>query len=146
CDKYKVLNVSNVAFGKSTQADDEHSGHPSSNAVDDDINTYVHTNTRDTPYWLVDLADVYAIEHIDIVNTNFEGYRLHDLDISVGNAMYNMTVCAHYDGPGTDGEHLVFNLEEIAFGRYVKLNIVGTGQLQFAEIKVFGYLKEETGC
>lgn len=58
CENYKVTNV---AYGKNTQADDEHSGHPSSNVVDDDNTTYVHTNTRDTPYWLVDLGDSHVI-------------------------------------------------------------------------------------
>ncbi|CAG2221718.1 unnamed protein product [Mytilus edulis] len=73
CENNKVTNVSNVAFGKTTQADDEHSGHPSSNAVDDDNNTYVHTYTRNSPYWLVDLGGSHVIEKIDLLNTNFEG-------------------------------------------------------------------------
>lgn len=67
----------------------------------------------------------------------FTGSYLQNLDISVGKTQYGMVVVAHYDGPGTNGEHIVFNMERKLIGRYVKLNIVGSGRLQFAEIKVF---------
>ncbi|CAC5399486.1 unnamed protein product [Mytilus coruscus] len=72
--------------------------------------------------------------------------NLQNLDISVGKTQYDMIVCAHYDGPGTNGEHIVFNMERKAIGRYVKLNIVGIGRLQFAEIKVFAVPTESVVC
>ncbi|CAC5372503.1 unnamed protein product [Mytilus coruscus] len=72
-----------------------------------------------------------------------DGDRLRDLDISVGNSLDNMIVCVHYDGPGSDGEHHVFNLEKEIIGRYVKLQIISTAEyLQLTEVRVFGYPTE----
>lgn len=140
--------LKNVAVGKSTQQSSDYGGYPSSNAVDDDTNTLSITTNQYSPYWWVDLGDMFNIKQIYIINRKgCCGDRLRDLDISVGNSLDNMIVCVHYDGPGSDGEHHVFNLEKEIIGRYVKLQIISTAEyLQLTEVRVFGYPTEANFC
>ncbi|CAG2248879.1 unnamed protein product [Mytilus edulis] len=65
------------------------------------------------------------------------GYRLHDLDISFGTHLYDMSIFAHYTGPAVDNEHLVFHRSQYTEGRYVKLTITqGPEMLHPSEVIV----------
>ncbi|CAG2220858.1 unnamed protein product [Mytilus edulis] len=79
-------------------------------ANDGNATTSSVTNLDNMPYWWVDLGHVYDIKLIEIINRsdNF-GHRLHDVDITVGPALNELSLCAHYKGPGKIGQHLVFH-------------------------------------
>ncbi|XP_063404493.1 uncharacterized protein LOC134687960 [Mytilus trossulus] len=139
--------LTNIAVGKSTQQSSEFGGYPSSYAVDGDTKTLSITSEQYLPHWWVDLGDTFTITQIYIINRiTCCGNRLRNLDISVGNSLDSMAVCVHYNGPGSDGEHHVFNLEKEVVGRYVKLQIIGTEYLQLTEVRVFGYPTEANFC
>ncbi|CAG2200764.1 unnamed protein product [Mytilus edulis] len=132
----------NVALRKYTQQiSTAESDLSASKAVDGLSNTWSRTNLELFPYLWVDLGTIYNIIRIEIINRNAYGYRLHDLDITVGLHLDHMTMCAHYTGPGTNGERLVFQCKGWYIeSRFVKMKIIkGSEYLQFGEIKVFGY-------
>ncbi|XP_052085678.1 uncharacterized protein LOC127723196 [Mytilus californianus] len=134
----------NVALGKvtgqsSTQMDAVVE-YPSEYAVDGFTNTFSHTNAEQSPYWWVDLGTIYTIMRIEIINRANYGERLHDLDIAVGPSLDDISIFSHYEGPGKDGEHLVFQRKRYTDGRFIKLTITnGTEMLTVAELYVFAY-------
>lgn len=68
------------------------------------------------------------------------GYRLHDLDIAVGNHIGDMSIYAHYIGPAANNEHLVFHRSQHKDARYVNLSITqGPGILQVSEVIVIAH-------
>ncbi|VDI07253.1 Hypothetical predicted protein [Mytilus galloprovincialis] len=90
------------------------------------------------PYWWVDLGHVYDIKRIEIINRSDQaGERLHDVDITVGPTLKEMSLCAHYKGPGKTREHLVFHCNQQMSGRYVKVTIKAKEYLQLSEVMVF---------
>ncbi|CAG2255457.1 PPP1C [Mytilus edulis] len=92
---------SNVALRKYTQQiSTAGSDLSASRAVDGLTNTWSRTHLELLPYLWVDLGTIYNIIRIEIINRNAYGYRLHDLDITVGLHLDHMTMCAHYTGPG----------------------------------------------
>ncbi|XP_052065378.1 uncharacterized protein LOC127705171 [Mytilus californianus] len=130
-----------VAYGKSCQQSSTAGVEYASKAVDGDLNTYMHTNKDQSPYWIVDLGKPYQIKLIEIFNRNKgsidTGRRLHDLDIIVGTSSNNMHLCTHYAGPAQLGDHLVFGCQYDEKARYVKLMIRGREFLHVAEVKVY---------
>ncbi|XP_052062853.1 fucolectin-5-like [Mytilus californianus] len=108
-------------------------------ANDGNPNTFSHTDYENLPYWWVDLGHVYDIKRIEIINRiqGSNGDRLHDVDITVGRSLKEMSLCAHYKGPGKTGEHLVFRCNRQMSGRYVKVTIKGKEYLQLGEVMVF---------
>ncbi|CAG2190826.1 unnamed protein product [Mytilus edulis] len=71
--------------------------------------------------------------------------RLKNLDITVGPRDDDMSMCAHFTGPGTNGEHLEFQCKGWYIEcRFVKMTLTNVwGYLQLAEVKVFGHLTLE---
>ncbi|XP_052060006.1 fucolectin-5-like [Mytilus californianus] len=106
-------------------------------ANDGNPTTFSHTELENLPYWWVDLGHVYDIKRIEIKNRVNYGDRLRDLDITVGPTLKEMSLFAHYKGPGKDNELLVFRWNHQMSGRYVKVTMKGRGYLQLAEVKVF---------
>ncbi|VDI09432.1 Hypothetical predicted protein, partial [Mytilus galloprovincialis] len=132
----------NVALRKPTQqSSTAQFDFPSFKAVDGLTHTISHTDLNVSPYLWVDLEIIYNIIRIEIINRADYGNRLHDLDITVGPRLDYMSMCAHFIGPGNDGEHLVFQCKGwYKDGRFVKMTIIkGPEYLQLAEVKVFGY-------
>ncbi|CAC5416587.1 unnamed protein product [Mytilus coruscus] len=165
--KTLIKKPRDVAYGKSAKQSSVFRNLPiyiASRAVDGDLNTWIHTEHDNMPFWIVDLEKIYKIKWIEIFNINkgfrssdtltnkiklnlqycdtkclsIIGKRLHDLDITVGPTEDEMKLCAHYVGPAKLGEHLVFEClhEDI---RYVKLMINGTEILHVLEVKVYAW-------
>ncbi|CAG2203813.1 unnamed protein product [Mytilus edulis] len=107
-------------------------------ANDGNATTFSVTNHDNMPYWWVDLGHVYDIKRIEIINRSDQaGERLHDVDITVGPTLKEMSLCAHYKGPGKTREHLVFHCNQKMRGRYVKVTIKAKEYLQLSEVMVF---------
>ncbi|CAG2251805.1 unnamed protein product [Mytilus edulis] len=107
-------------------------------ANDGNATTFSHTNKDNYPYLWIDLGRVYDIKRIEIINRSESyGHRLHDVDITVGPTLNELSLCAHYKGPGKTGEHLVFHCNQQMSGRYVKVTIKGKEFLQLSEVMVF---------
>lgn len=67
------------------------------------------------------------------------GNRLHDLDILIGRAEIELSLCAHYPGPGENGDILPFICRRTISSRYVKLIINDQEILHVSEVKVYAY-------
>lgn len=65
------------------------------------------------------------------------GERLRNLDILLGITGDNFVLCAHYDGPAVNGEHLVFPCNVQVSARFVKLMIREQTYLHVSEVKVY---------
>ncbi|VDH92274.1 Hypothetical predicted protein [Mytilus galloprovincialis] len=105
--------------------------------VDGLANTHHHTKQDQTPYWWVDLGNIYNIMRIEVINRHTSGYRLHDLDIAVGARLDIMSIFAHYKGPAKNYEHLFFQCNRYTAGRYVNLTITkGPEFFHVAEVNV----------
>ncbi|CAC5416584.1 unnamed protein product [Mytilus coruscus] len=144
--KTLIKKPRDVAYGKSAKQSsvfDNRIINIASRAVDGDLNTWMHTERENEPFWIVDLEKIYKIKRIEIFNRNKgfkrSGERLHDLDITVGPTENEMKLCAHYVGPAKLGDHLEFEClhEDI---RYVKLMINGTEVLNVVEVKVYAWI------
>ncbi|VDI72052.1 Hypothetical predicted protein [Mytilus galloprovincialis] len=107
-------------------------------ANDGNATTFSHTNKDNYPYLWIDLGRVYDIKRIEIINRSESyGERLHDVDITVGRTLNELSLCAHYKGPGKIGEHLIFHCSQQMSGRYVKVTIKAKEYLQLSEVMVF---------
>ncbi|XP_063442873.1 fucolectin-1-like [Mytilus trossulus] len=107
-------------------------------ANDGNATTFSHTAIQNLPYWWVDLGQLYDLKRIEIINrSDHVGHRLHDVDITVGPYLKEMSLCAHYKGPGKTAEHLVFHCNRQMRGRYVKVAIKAKEYLQLSEVMVF---------
>ncbi|CAC5416551.1 unnamed protein product [Mytilus coruscus] len=137
-----TINLREVAYGKPAQQSSIYSSeHSASRAVDGNVNTYIHTNIEQSPYWIVDLGKTYQIKRIEIFNRvvgdKSTGERLRNLDIIIGPSHNEMHLCAHYVGPAQLGDHLLFKCGHVENARYVKLMLTGTDYLNVAEVKVY---------
>ncbi|XP_063397611.1 uncharacterized protein LOC134681908 [Mytilus trossulus] len=135
-------NPENVALGKLARQYTTLDSYSAYKAVDGLTTTFSHTDKILSPFWSVDLGTIYNIIRIEIINRDSSGKRLRDLDITVGPRDDDMSMCAHFTGPGTNGEHLVFQCKGWYIeSRYVKMTIIKGPEeyLQLAEVKVFGY-------
>ncbi|CAC5416548.1 unnamed protein product [Mytilus coruscus] len=137
----KAIQLREVAYGKLSSQSSAYGADNPPNAVDGDLNTYMHTAKEQSPYWIVDLGKIYQIKRIEIFNRKqgnvLTGQRLHDLDMTVGRSHNKMHLCAHYVGPAQLGEHLLFECQHDEKARFVKLMIQGIEILHLAEVKVY---------
>ncbi|VDI47667.1 Hypothetical predicted protein, partial [Mytilus galloprovincialis] len=113
----------NVALGKMCGQSSTYLNEYAEHVVDGLANTHDHTKQDQTPYWWVDLGNIYNIMRIEVINRHTSGYRLHDLDIAVGARLDDMSIFAHYKGPAKNYEHLFFQCNRYTAGRYVNLTI-----------------------
>ncbi|XP_071123338.1 fucolectin-6-like [Mytilus edulis] len=136
------ITLTEVAYDKPAEQSSVYSlSYSAAKAIDGSVNTYMHTNKEQSPYWIVDLGKIYQIKRIEIFNRNAgfnsTGERLRDLDIIVGPSHNEMQICAHYVGPAQLGDHLLFTCGHVECARYVKLRLTGTDYLHVAEVKVY---------
>ncbi|CAG2256712.1 unnamed protein product [Mytilus edulis] len=143
-----TINLKEVAYNKSAEQSSVYEMLSALEAVDGNVNTYMHTNLEQSPFWIVDLGKTYQIRRIEIFNRNegaiTTGERLRDLDIMIGPSPDGMHLCAHYVGPAQLGDHLLFNCEHVENARYVKLTLIGTHFLHVAEVKVYAVIHSST--
>lgn len=64
----KAIQLKEVAYGKLSSQSSVYGSDKSHNAVDGDLNTYMHTEQELSPYWMVDLGQIYQIKRIEIFN------------------------------------------------------------------------------
>ncbi|CAC5387689.1 unnamed protein product [Mytilus coruscus] len=130
----------NVALGKMSGQSSTYNNEHAEHAVDGLTDTATHTQQDQSPYWWVDLGNIYNIMRIEVINKFTSGSRLHDLDITVGTHLDDMSIFAHYTGPAADNEHLVFQRSRYTDGRIVKLTITkGPEMLHVSEVNVIAY-------
>ncbi|CAG2213936.1 unnamed protein product [Mytilus edulis] len=137
-----TINLKEVAYNKPAEQSSVYSaGCSALRAVDGNVNSFMHTNIEQSPYWIVDLGKIYQIKRIEILNriqgSKTTGERLRDLDIMIGSSHNEMQICAHYVGPAQLGDHLLFTCGHVECARYVKLRLTGTDYLHVAEVKVY---------
>ncbi|XP_076079077.1 fucolectin-like [Mytilus galloprovincialis] len=114
--------------------------YPASSALDGNTGTFSHTNSERNPSWWVDLGRLFRVVRIEVYSRmECCGSYLHDMDVTVGPSLNNMSLCTHYKGPAKTGEHFVLECEATMVGRFVKLSIIGNGVMQLPELKVFAY-------
>ncbi|VDI66990.1 Hypothetical predicted protein [Mytilus galloprovincialis] len=138
-----VETLQEVAEGKSVKQSSLYQGkyYPAELAVDGNTGTFSHTKTEENPYWWVDLGKLYKVKQIVVYSrTNCCGSYLKNMDVTVGPSLDNMSLCTHYKGPASTGEHFNLDCKAAMVGRYVKLSINRKNSImQLAELKVFAY-------
>ncbi|MEV0408460.1 discoidin domain-containing protein [Actinoallomurus sp. NPDC050550] len=135
----------NVALGKQVaQSSTVSSNYPASYAVDDDLNNYAGTKTEAQPWWQVDAGAPYPIERIAVYNrADCCAAGLADYYVFVSDAPFSSTsVSDTLAQPGVWSHHETVQAGRPTTipvghgGRYVRVQLAGTGQLALAEVQV----------
>ncbi|XP_061185855.1 fucolectin-like [Saccostrea echinata] len=142
--------LTDIAVGKPSIQSPTFNIDQASNAVDGDRGTDIITNTcshtdtgDDSPWWRVDLTDIYYITTVRILNRGMdmfgidESARLRDVTISTGITTLNISsFCGFYAGPGVLSQLVTINCLPYTMGRYVQISLV-TPYLTLCEVDVF---------
>lgn len=64
----KAIHLREVAYEQSSSQSSVYGVDNSSNAVDGDLDTHMHTKREQSPYWTVDLGKIHFIKRIEIFN------------------------------------------------------------------------------
>ena len=145
--------ITNVALGGTAEQSSTDFGGVASRAIDGDTNgvwsggsiTHTIVNSSD-PYWQVDLGEVYDIEDITLWNrTDCCSGRLSNYHVllsttpfgteSLAAAQTHTTFADFF--PGTSPVSQTFDAAG-ARGRYLRIQIAGTGTLSLAEVQIDG--------
>jgi hypothetical protein len=137
----------NVALGKNatqmtTYRNNIQNDGPSK-AVDGNHQSFTHTECNGpSPWWEVDLAAMYTIASLKIVNRlDCCGGRLHDFDIKFLDESRNEVKLIQ--NPGQIGSMKTWDAGYVA-ARYVKVSLTDTDCLQLGEVEVYGYPEGDT--
>lgn len=145
--------ITNLALQKPSSQSSTAYGGTASRANDGNTNgdwganSIAHTNNELNPWWQVDLQDVYDIEHIEVWNRTNSccRERLANFYVIVSDqpfSSFNLSTTLNQQG--------VSNYYNSAFpnpsssiavnrtGRYVRLQLSGQGEINMAELQVFG--------
>ena len=143
---------SNLAAGKPTSQSSTSYGGAASRAVDGNTNrsygggSVTHTGNEANAWWQVDLGENFDISQIEITNRgdNLEG-RLASFDVFV--SATDMTGKSYSQLAGdssisrtrfSGSAGAVETFSNPGTGRYVRVQLAGSGVLSLAEVKVFG--------
>lgn len=63
-----TIILRDVAHGKPAEQSSVYGVYSAQRAVDGNLNTFMHTNIEQSPYWMVDLGKIYQIKRIEIFN------------------------------------------------------------------------------
>ncbi|MEM6344773.1 MAG: PQQ-dependent sugar dehydrogenase [Bacteroidota bacterium] len=158
-----ICNATNVALGKATDQSSTYlSGYsfvPSNvvdgnNNGDDAGNSMNHTKYDQNPWWEVDLGTSYDLEDIKIWNrTDCCSGRLNNFYVFVSDQPFNSTdlnntlndnnvSSLHF--PGVAGRETDLSLN--AQGRYLRIQLGGSGYLTLAEVEVMACQAPPTVC
>ncbi len=138
----------NLALGKSTRQSSVFDYGSSNKANDGNTNgnwnfgSVTHTNNDNRAFWEVDLGKNYLIEEVKIWNrTDCCQDRLKNFDIFVTDKPYD-DVRGRLDPYATQDQNTLPRDRQsytgIAFGRYVRVQLNGSNNLNLAEVEVFG--------
>ncbi|WP_370977929.1 discoidin domain-containing protein [Agaribacterium sp. ZY112] len=145
------VNGTNLALNKpATQSSNYNNNFPASKAVDGlstgDAGDFNHTLSEANPWWQVDLGAVSTISTIEIYNrTNCCSNRLSNFHVLVSdvpftstnlNSSMNQAGVGNYHVAGQAGSPSSLNINRT--GRYVRVQLAGTGILNIAEVVVNG--------
>jgi alpha-L-fucosidase 2 len=135
----------NVALGKQVaQSSTVSSNYPASYAVDDDLNNYAGTKSEAQPWWQVDAGASYPIERIAVYNradccaAGLADYYVFVSDVPFSSTSLSDTLAQ----PGVWSHHETSQAGRPTTipvgrgGRYVRVQLAGTGQLALAEVQV----------
>lgn len=67
-DNNAFTNLTNVANRKTVKASSKHYIFSPENAVDGNIENFMHTEPEDKPWFLIDLGGIFMIQEIEIIN------------------------------------------------------------------------------
>ncbi len=146
-------NFENISLGKSTSQSSDYSNlFLSENAVDGNIDgnfgngSLSHTLFDTQAWWQVDLGAIYDIDTITLWNReDCCADRLSNFHVLISMDPFNSTDLTatqnqagvldhHY--PGTAPRQTDFPINNL--GRYVRIQLAGTNNLQLAEVQIFG--------
>ncbi|OPL21208.1 hypothetical protein AM593_05729, partial [Mytilus galloprovincialis] len=119
CSKEIIGPLYEAAKGKVAKQSSLYQGKhfPASLALDGNTGTFSHTNTERNPSWWVDLGRLFRVVRIEVYSRReCCGSYLHDMDVTVGSSLKNMSLCTHYKGPAKTGEHFVLECEATMVG------------------------------
>jgi len=140
----------NRALGGTTKQSSTDYGGEATRAVDDNTdgnfsaNSVTHTAYEDQPFWQVDLGGSYAIDTVELFNrTDCCGDRLSNVFVFVSEqpmTLRRATDVFQQEGVvpravfGQAADHQVVTVGQR--GRYVRVQLSGTGVLSLAEVRV----------
>ena len=138
-------NTTNLALNKSAQQSSVTHNGSANRAVDGSTDgayyngSVTHTASTVNPYWQVDLGATYSIGSIKIWNrTDVAMDRLKHYTVSVKNSANSPVWSVHKEiADGYPNPSIQFQTQGVS-GRYVKIQLEGTGILSLAEVQVFG--------
>ena len=114
-----------------------------------------HTRNEFQPWWQVDLGQLNELESLTIFNRSdaFQN-RLSNFHVFVSSSPISRTSTLDEllaDGAITDfyisdPAGLIFNLSLGIQGRYVRIQLAGSGVLHMAEVEIYGCLSEDDPC
>jgi hypothetical protein len=157
-DRVAVVSQVNVASGKTaTQSSTSSANNAAARAVDGDVNgdntvsPAAITAAQSQPWWQVDLSASQPIDRIDLWNrTDAAPEQLSNFWIFVSDEPFTSgSLAATQAQAGVSAYHQVPAVEERQSvlidrpGRYVRVQLEGTAQLQLAEVQIWAPVVEE---
>ncbi|MCP5100791.1 MAG: VWA domain-containing protein [Chloroflexi bacterium] len=150
----------NLCAGGTPKQSSTSSGRVAARACDGNINgnisnnSVAQTNNDTNPYWEVDLGSVYVLEQLKIFSRTDCGSSCYPSNFIVlisespmpddlAGAQGTFGVKEYqFDG---DVDSFAFAMQNIT-GRYVRIQLAGSGQLNLAEVEVTGSLNVASAC
>jgi len=104
------------------------------------------SNVENAPWLAIDYGTKVDIERVEIFNRVKWGDRSRNIDVRIsdelptsGSKMFSGgALLGHFDGPATDGEHIIISGKTMLSGRYVIVQLNQKTILNFQEVKAFG--------
>ena len=159
-DPVPVRDSPNVAEGKAATQSSTFSGRVADRAVDGNVSgdwaldSVSSTNSQANAWWRVDLGATYSVDVIDIFNrTDAYPERLTDYWVFVSSTPFDTAltppqqaaVAGVWSSHQTTQGGIPTSIPTAASGRYVMVQLSGTGELSLAEVRVFGVLNLAVG-
>ena len=86
---------------------------------------------------------VFVVYYLAYVPNFPSGERMQDLDITVGLTTTQLRFCAHFTGPGYNGQDIEILCDNVLLGRFIKLVLTkpyAMSMLNIAEVSIFAYV------
>lgn len=156
-----VVSLTNLSLGKPvTQSSTAYGGVPE-RAIDNNTNgrwsgsSISHTKSDLYAYWQIDLQNIYNINNIEIWNridacciarmSNFHVF-VSDVPFSSVNLNTTLSQSGVWNTFTAAYPNLGINLNVNRTGRYARIQLSGTGELNIAEVKIFGNASTSAGA
>jgi Flp pilus assembly pilin Flp len=111
------------------------------------------TNNQANPYWEADLGTVYSLDQLKIFNrTDCCTSNLSNFYVLISNFPMPDDLTAARNKFGVTEFFFEGNVDSFAYafgnltGRYVRIQLAGSNQLNLAEVEIIGSLDPPTGC